>query len=40
MIMKNVVEAFDKIKVTLDPASAKFINNLLVREYTKEYQGT
>jgi type I restriction enzyme R subunit len=39
MVMKNVIEAFDKIKVTLDPESAKFINNLLVKEYMNEYQG-
>jgi type I restriction enzyme R subunit len=39
MLMKNVIEAFDKIKVALDPDSAKFINGLLVREYMSEYQG-
>ncbi len=38
MMMKNVIEAFDKIKVSLEPESAKFINNLLVREYMNEYQ--
>jgi hypothetical protein len=31
--------SFDKIKVPLEPDSAKFINNLLVREYINEYQG-
>lgn len=40
MLMKNVVDAFDKIKVALDPEAAKFINNLLVKEYMNEYQGT
>jgi type I restriction enzyme R subunit len=40
MLMKNVIDAFDKIKVTLDPEAADFINNLLVREYMREYQGT
>lgn len=39
MVMKNVIDAFDKIKVTLDPEAADFINNLLVREYMNEYQG-
>lgn len=39
MVMKNVIEAFDKIKVTLDPESARFINGLLVKEYMGEYQG-
>lgn len=39
MVMKNVIEAFDKIKVTLDPDSARYINGLLVREYMNEYQG-
>lgn len=39
MLMKNVIEAFEKIKVALDPESAKFINGLLVKEYMSEYQG-
>lgn len=39
MLMKNVIEAFDKIKVALDPDSARFINGLLVKEYMGEYQG-
>ncbi len=39
MLMKNVIDAFDKIKVALDPEAAKFINNLLVKEYMSEYQG-
>jgi hypothetical protein len=39
MLMKNVIEAFDKIKVALDPESARFINGLLVKEYMNEYQG-
>jgi len=39
MVMKNVINAFDKIKVSLDPEATDFINNLLVREYMNEYQG-
>jgi type I restriction enzyme R subunit len=38
-LMKTVIEAFDKIKVSLDPDAARFINTLLVREYVSEYQG-
>ena len=39
LVMKNVINAFDKIKVSLDPEATKFINNLLVKEYMSEYQG-
>jgi len=39
LLMKHVIEAFDKIKVALDPESARFINGLLVKEYMGEYQG-
>jgi len=39
MVMKNLIEAFDKIKVALEPDSARFINTLLIREYMNEYQG-
>jgi type I restriction enzyme R subunit len=38
-LMQLVVGAFDKIKVALEPDSARFINGLLVREYVNEYQG-
>jgi len=38
-LIQLVIGAFDKIKVALDPDSAKFINSLLVREYINEYQG-
>ncbi|MCC6501099.1 MAG: type I restriction endonuclease subunit R [Anaerolineales bacterium] len=39
LVMKSLVESFDKIKIPLEPDAAKFINNLLVREYTNEFQG-
>jgi type I restriction enzyme R subunit len=39
MVMQLLTGSFDKIKVPLEPDSAKFINNLLVREYINEYQG-
>ena len=38
-LIQLVIGAFDKIKVSLEPTSAKFINGLLVREYINEYQG-
>jgi type I restriction enzyme, R subunit len=38
-VIQLLVSAFDKIKVSLEPDAAKFINNLLVREYINEYQG-
>ena len=39
LVMQLLVGSFDKIKVSLEPDSAKFINNLLVREYINEFQG-
>ena len=39
MVMQAMTNAFDKIKVPLQPDSAKFINNLIVHEYMNEYQG-
>lgn len=39
LMMQLLVGSFDKIKIPLEPDSAKFINNLLVREYVNEYQG-
>ena len=38
-LIQLVIGAFDRIKVSLDSDSAKFINSLLVREYVSEYQG-
>lgn len=39
LVMQLLVNSFDKIKIPLEPEAAKFINNLLVREYVNEYQG-
>ncbi len=39
MLMQTVIGAFDKIKIALEPDSARFINGLLVKEYVNEYQG-
>jgi len=40
MVMPSVVSSFGKMKVQLEPDSARYINGLLVREYMNEYQGT
>lgn len=39
LMIQLVVGSFDKMKVKLDPDSARYINNLLVREYLGEYHG-
>ena len=39
LVMQLLVGSFDRIKFRLEPDAAKFINNLLVREYVNEYQG-
>ena len=39
-LIQLVIGAFDKIKVALEPESARFINGLLVKEYVNEFQGT
>ena len=38
-LIQLVIGAFDRIKVALEPDSARFINGLLVKEYVNEYQG-
>lgn len=40
MLMQMVVRSFGKNKIELEPESAKYINNCLVKEYMNEYQGT
>ena len=39
-MMQLVVGAFDRIKVALEPETARFINALLLKEYVNEFQGT
>jgi len=39
LMMKTVFDSFDKSKIELEPESAKYINNCLVKEYMNEYQG-
>ena len=40
LLIQMVIKGFDKSKINLEPASAKYINNCLVKEYINEYQGT
>ena len=39
LLMPLVIDEFGKVKIDLDPDSAKFINNCLAEEYMYEYQG-
>lgn len=39
LMMNMVFDNFEKSKVELDPETAKYINNCLVKEYINEYQG-
>lgn len=39
MMIPMVIGSFDKLKIELEPESAKYINNCLVKEYINEYQG-
>ena len=39
LMMTMVIDSFDKIKIELEPESAKYINSCLVKEYINEYQG-
>ncbi len=39
LMAKMVIDNFGKNKIELEPESAKYINNCLVREYINEYQG-
>lgn len=40
VVINEVIKSFDKTGVQLEPESAKYINNLLVKEYIGEYNGT
>ncbi len=40
MVIQMVVNSFSNNKIELDPESARYINNCLVKEYMNEYQGT
>jgi type I restriction enzyme R subunit len=39
LMMNMVFDNFDNSKIELDPETAKYINNCLVKEYINEYQG-
>jgi len=39
LMIQLVIGSFDKMKVRLEPESARYINKLLVKEYLAEYQG-
>lgn len=39
VVINEVIHSFGKTGVKLEPDSAKYINNLLVKEYVNEYQG-
>ena len=39
LMIKTVIGSFGRTKIELDPESAKYINNCLVKEYMNEYQG-
>jgi len=39
LMLKTVIEAFDRTNIKLDPKSAQFINACLVKEYLNEYNG-
>lgn len=40
LMMQLMMGSFDKTKIDLDPETAKYINNCIVKEYINEYQGT
>jgi type I restriction enzyme R subunit len=40
MVIQMVVNSFSNNKIELDPDSARYINNCLVKEYMNEYNGT
>jgi type I restriction enzyme R subunit len=39
LMIVNVIRTFDEAKIKLDVESSKFIGNLLMKEYIKEFQG-
>lgn len=40
LMIQMVIKSFDKTSIQLEPDSAKYINNCIVKEYISEYQGT
>jgi type I restriction enzyme R subunit len=39
LMMRMVLDSFTKTRINLDPESAKYVNNCLVKEYINEYKG-
>ena len=39
LLIQMVIRSFSKNKIELEPDSARYINNCLVKEYMNEYQG-
>jgi type I restriction enzyme R subunit len=39
LLMQLVIKGFGKTSIDLEPDSATYINNCLVKEYVNEYQG-
>ncbi|MDO8282354.1 MAG: type I restriction endonuclease [Thermodesulfovibrionia bacterium] len=40
LLMQMVIGSFEKVKIELEPDSARYINAALAKEYMREYQGT
>jgi type I restriction enzyme R subunit len=39
LMIQTVIGGFTKTNIELNPESAKYINNCLVKEYVNEYKG-
>jgi type I restriction enzyme R subunit len=39
LMMQTLINNFEQMKIAIDPASARFINNCVVREYINEFNG-
>lgn len=40
LLIQTVIGSFEKVKIELEPESARYINACLAKEYMREYQGT
>lgn len=40
LLIQTVIGSFEKVKIELEPDSARYINAALAKEYMREYQGT
>ncbi len=39
LMMQTVMESFNRNSIALEPETANFVNNTLVKEYMDEYKG-